>query len=271
MQGSRDAKPDFLRLVGYCRVSTENQAQEGTIEIQKLALSEYAKAQGHELVKVFSDEGVSGSSTDRPGLTDVYDYLENHPDINGVLITSLDRLARSMRDQENIIYELQEEKHKRLLSVNDSDLDSKNPDRILLRHAKGMANQYELSMITRRLRAGRKEKARNGKRAGGAVPVGYHSISLDGKGAGKDWVIDKAQAETVKLIFHLSRCKNKRTHRHNGPKAIARILNEKGIPPARGIKWYPSTVRYILNNSIYRGHVHYADGELIARPGLAIG
>ena len=269
MPGSKDDGVR-LRLVGYCRVSTENQAQEGTIEIQDQALAEYARTQGHELVKVFSDEGVSGSSIDRPGLTDVYDYLENHSDIDGVLINSLDRLARSMRDQENIIYELQEEKHKRLISVNDPDLDSKNPDRILLRHAKGMANQYELSMITRRLKAGRKEKARNGKRAGGAVPIGYDSINLDGKGTGKDWAIDQGQAKTVRLIFHLARCKNKRTRRRNGPKAIARILNQKGIPPARGIKWYASTVRYILGNSIYKGRVHYGDEKPFARPGLAI-
>lgn len=267
MKGSTKTKS--LRLVGYARVSTDNQAQEGTIEVQEQALSEYARAQGHELVKVFSDEGVSGSSTDRLGLTDLYEYLEDHSDIDGVLITSLDRLTRSMRDQENIIYELGEEKHRRLISINDPDLDSRDPDKILLRHLKGMTNQYELSTVTRRLKAGRKAKAREGKRAGGAVPIGYDSINLDGKGGGKDWTIDPKQAETVRLIFHLSRCLNQRTRRRNGPKAIARMLNEMGIHRAKGTKWHPSAVRYILDNPIYKGFAHYGKCK-VKRPGLVI-
>ncbi len=95
-------RPKRLRLVGYARVSTDNQAQEGTIEIQKLALSEYAKAQGHELVKVFSDEGVSGGLENRPGLAELFDYLERDQDTDGVLIFKLDRLARDLMIQENL-------------------------------------------------------------------------------------------------------------------------------------------------------------------------
>jgi len=49
-------------LVGYCRVSTDNQKEEGTIEIQEKSLKEYVEKNGYELVKIFKDNGISGGS-----------------------------------------------------------------------------------------------------------------------------------------------------------------------------------------------------------------
>ena len=50
------------KIIGYCRVSTDNQKDEGTIDLQRQALKEYADAKDYELVKVFEDEGVSGGA-----------------------------------------------------------------------------------------------------------------------------------------------------------------------------------------------------------------
>lgn len=50
------------KLVGYCRVSTDNQKEEGTIEIQEKSLKGYVEKSGFELVKVFKDNGISGGS-----------------------------------------------------------------------------------------------------------------------------------------------------------------------------------------------------------------
>ena len=44
------------KLVGYCRVSTENQKEEGTIEIQEKELKKYADRNGHELLKIFDKD-----------------------------------------------------------------------------------------------------------------------------------------------------------------------------------------------------------------------
>ena len=48
-----------MKLAGYCRVSTENQKEECTIEIEHQALQEYSRAHQIALVEVFSDEGIS--------------------------------------------------------------------------------------------------------------------------------------------------------------------------------------------------------------------
>jgi len=46
-----------------------------------------------ELVEIFSDDGVSGALEKRPSLSNLFDFLEEHSDINGILIYKLDRLA----------------------------------------------------------------------------------------------------------------------------------------------------------------------------------
>ena len=59
------------KLVGYCRISTENQKKEGTIEIQEKGLKKYADKNGYELEKVFKNNGISGGSEleNRPGFS----------------------------------------------------------------------------------------------------------------------------------------------------------------------------------------------------------
>ena len=44
---------DKLKVFGYCRVSTSNQKEEGTIDIQLDALKAYAETKGLELVEIF--------------------------------------------------------------------------------------------------------------------------------------------------------------------------------------------------------------------------
>ena len=85
------------KALGYCRVSTDNQAEAGTIEIQQKAILEYARKQGYELVEIFSDAGISGSKEliDRPALTALYMRLEAK-DAEIVIIYKLDRLARDL-------------------------------------------------------------------------------------------------------------------------------------------------------------------------------
>lgn len=250
-----------LRLVGYARVSTDNQAQEGTIEIQKVALSEYAKAQGYELVKIFSDEGVSGGLEDRPGLAELFDYLEDHTDTDGVLIYKLDRLARDLYIQEHLIKKL-EALGVTLYSTKEPDLDSSDPMRKAFRQFMGIVAELEKAFITMRLSGGRIHKARKGGHAGGSVALGYVTKNHDLR-------IDQEQAETVKLIFHLRRYGRGKGHKRLSLAAIAQELNTRGIPTARGGQYHASTVKYILDNPIYKGQLEYK-GEKAQRKDLAL-
>ncbi|MCK4252420.1 recombinase family protein [candidate division WOR-3 bacterium] len=47
-----------------------------------------------------------------------------------------------------------------------------------------------------------------------------------------------------------------------GLREIARGLNEKGVPTTRGCEWYTGTIKYILENPLYRGIAHYKENSV---------
>jgi len=47
-----------------------------------------------------------------------------------------------------------------------------------------------------------------------------------------------------------------------GLREIARELNKKGVPITRGGKWYAGTIKYILENPLYKGMTHYKDNKV---------
>lgn len=244
-----------LKIVGYCRVSTSNQKEEGTIELQENALKEYAEANGFELKKIFKDEGVSGGLEHRPALAELFSYLEANNDIDSVLIYRLDRLARELYLQEHLIKKL-EQLGKKLISTKEKDLASNDPMRKAFRQFMGIVSELEKAFITMRLSAGRVNKAKHGKYAGGGIAFGYEIRD-------KDLCKNETQIETVKKIFVM------RLVNGLGIREIARKLTELQVPSPRGGIWYPSSVKYILDNEIYRGELVYKT-ERVSRKELAL-
>ncbi len=234
------------RLIGYARVSTDNQKDEGTIEIQHKALQEFSEEHGYDFVRVFNDEGVSGSKDleHRPGMAEMFDYLEAHADICGVLIFKLDRLARDLYIQEHLLRKLQD-MNKTLISIKEPDVCSNDPMRKAFRQFMGIVAELEKSFITMRLSGGRINKARKGGYSGGCPAMGY-------KAADKELVIDPVTAETIKTIFRL------RQDRRMTLREIAGYLNDAGTATARGGMWYAGTIKYVLDNTIYRGLTQYS-------------
>lgn len=249
---------DKLKFCGYARVSTGNQREEKTIEIQEQALKEYANKNNIELMTIFKDEGVSGGLEDRPALVEMLDYLEEkeNKNIEGVIIFKLDRLARDVRIQENLIYDLQEKRGKKIISIKEPDLDSKDITRVLMRQMLGAISQYEKGVITMRLKAGRMNKIRKGGYSGGFVALGYNAKD-------KQLVINKENAKTVKTIFYLKR------YKRMSLSGIAKKFNDENIKTARGGKWYAGTIKYILNNKLYKGKISY-NGVSVRTPELSL-
>lgn len=236
-------------LIGYARVSTDNQKEEGTIQLQHQALQEYAMAKGFDLGQIFSDEGISGSKDleHRPGLAALFDYLELHTEISAVLIFKLDRLARDLYIQEHLLRKLQD-MNKTLISIKEPDVCNNDPMRKAFRQFMGIVSELEKSFITMRLSGGRINKARKGGYGGGSPAIGY-------KSADKELIVDTVTAETVRIIFGL------RLDRHMTLREIAAYLNDTKTPTARGGKWHAGTVKYVLDNHIYKGIVEYAGIE----------
>src|SRR5690554_3449496 len=89
-----------MRLIAYTRVSTEDQAQQGvSLAIQPDQLARHAAAQGWQIVRIISDEGVSGAVPlgKRKGGAELIAALEAGQ-ADGVLVVRLDRLFRDALD-----------------------------------------------------------------------------------------------------------------------------------------------------------------------------
>ena len=244
-----------MEIVGYCRVSTENQKNEGTIEIQEKALKDYAIENHYNLIKVFCDNGLSGGLENRPSLCDLFDYLESNPQVTGILIYKLDRLARDLYIQEHLIKKI-EQSGRKLISIKEPHLESTDPMRKAFRQFMGIVSELEKSFITMRLSGGRINKARKGKYAGGGISLGYESKN-------KELIVDAIGAETIKKVFYLKRYKKMSMNK------ISTYLNDNGYKTYHNKKWYAGTVKYILGNPIYKGTLSYKE-ELTKRPDLIL-
>jgi DNA invertase Pin-like site-specific DNA recombinase len=138
-------------IVGYARVSTDGQ----TLDAQQSAL----KAAGAE--KLFSEK-VSGARSDRKELLRAIAAL-SAGDV--LLVTRLDRLARSTRDLLNVLATISE-KSAGFRSLADPMIDTTSPHGRLILAVLGALAEFERSMILARTEEGRKRAQERGVRFG---------------------------------------------------------------------------------------------------------
>ena len=91
------------RVIGYVRVSTQEQVEGFGLAVQRDGIRAYCKERGLRLVDIAADEGISGSNglDTRPGLTEALLRVEDH-EVSGIVVYRLDRLARDLLLQETV-------------------------------------------------------------------------------------------------------------------------------------------------------------------------
>lgn len=225
--------PVRLKAVGYVRVSTEGQADNGySIQAQQSAIREAAKRNKLRLVAIAKDEGVSGGLEERKGLGKALALLESG-EASILLLYRLDRLARDLVIQETILQRLSA-KGAQVISVTEPDIDGTDPTRVLVRHVLGAIAQYEKAIIKARMLAGKTAKAAKGGYTGGSPPYGTKAE------AGELRTFDEEQA-AIKLARRLRR--GGRSYRE-----ICAALTKAGYRPKRAATWYPMVIKRILEN-----------------------
>lgn len=94
-----------MRLIGYVRVSTQEQAREGiSLSMQADAIRAWCVAMGYECVDILRDEGVSAKSLSREGLQQALAMLVAG-EVDGLVVMKMDRLTRSIEDYERLVRE----------------------------------------------------------------------------------------------------------------------------------------------------------------------
>ncbi|MBI3722714.1 recombinase family protein [bacterium] len=158
------------RVIGYVRVSTDKQADEGvSLAAQRSKLEAYASLYGLELVEVVVDAGVSAKTLDRPGLGRALDRLARG-EADGLLVAKLDRLTRSVRDLGTLIAEHFETAA--LLSVAEN-IDTRSAAGRLVLNVLASVAQWEREAIGERTSAAMAHMAEEGRFTGGEAPYGY--------------------------------------------------------------------------------------------------
>jgi site-specific DNA recombinase len=235
-----------LRAALYARVSSEQQAQQGTIGSQVEALQQRIRADGLTLEDelYFLDDGYSGSTLVRPALERLRDVAWAGG-FQRLYVQSPDRLARKYAWQVLLVEELQRSGVElvflnRTLGV--------SPEEDLLLQMQGMIAEYERAKIMERSRRGKRYAARRGSvNVLCAAPYGYRYLRKhEGDGQAQYRVIAE-EARVVKQIFTWVG-RDRLTIRE-----VCRRLRKQGLRTAKGKPWQPATVHAILRNPAYKG------------------
>jgi DNA invertase Pin-like site-specific DNA recombinase len=229
-----------MKVIGYVRVSTDRQADEGLgLAIQEKAIRQWAKANGHRLAGICRDEGVSGTkdTAQRPGLADAVNAVCEKR-AAAIVVHRMDRLARTLTVQEGIlshVWNCQGE----VYSVDTGQVlrdDAEDPMRTFVRQVMGAASELERAMVVARMRAGRRHKAADGGYAYGAPGFGYRA-------EGGALVPEPAEQEALARMLAL-RAEGKSLRQ------IADALNGEGHQSKRGGVWHSASVGRVLNRLV---------------------
>lgn len=230
----RRSRPDArtrVVLVGYVRVSTSAQADNGTsLEEQEHAIRRYAEAHDAVLVGVETDAGLSGRTTRRAGLQRVLARLKAK-EADGVVVARLDRLSRSLRDAADLFARARSEGWQ-IHSLAER-LDTASPSGTFVAHVLAAMAQWEREMAGERTRAALAELKRQGRRVSGRPPFGH---AFDGDRV----VAVPAELEVLRKLQRLQA-------RGLGAKAIASRMNAAGaLNPRTRRPWHHGVVRDVL-------------------------
>ncbi len=248
-----------MKVALYARVSTERQAERGTIGSQLAVLREHVTTAGHELVNEYVDDGHSGARLDRPGLDALRDAAEAGL-FEAVWCLSPDRLARAYAYQVLVLDELARFGVK-VHFTDAPDLATDDPQAVLLTQVQGVIAEYEKAKIAERYRRGKLFRARAGEITSWKAPYGYRRIARSTASGPAHLQIYEPEAAVVRRIF---------TERTAGTtiREICRQLNADAVPSPTGKPtWGHSTIGRLLRNEAYLGRVYYNRTEMIAHAG----
>jgi len=227
--------PTAGRVVGYCRVSTVEQAERGFgLDLQRARLADYCLREGLDLIALHEDPGVSGTTplAERPGLAEALSLVEAG-EADAILVARLDRLARDVL--EALLIERQfKEAGGDVLYV--EGLNGDDPTAEFMRTVLAGAAQFEKKNLAARMNAARRRKAADGGYSGGRPAIGYRAH-------GGHLVPDPDEAAVVRWVFERV-AKDRWSVRR-----IARALDEKRT---LGRRWGPKTVSRILLREDYK-------------------
>jgi DNA invertase Pin-like site-specific DNA recombinase/uncharacterized Zn finger protein len=229
-----------MNIAAYCRVSTDKEDQLNSLQAQKEFFSEYTQRTGDTLVRLYADEGISGTK-----IKNRKEFLRMMSDaergmFDMVVVKDISRFARNTVDL------LQNVRKLKALGIETQFLTANmtsmgNSEFVLTIF--GALAQEESANMSKRVKFGKKLNAEKGRVPN--IVYGYDKtigdyFNLD---------INESEAEIVRQIFRWYNEEGYGTHK------IADMLNKRGLRTKRNREWNQNAIARILTNELYTGKI----------------
>ena len=220
------------QAIGYIRVSTEKQANEGvSLEAQQARIVSWCKTNDYELVKVYVDAGISGKRMDtRKELLAALASLKKGM---ALVSYSLSRLARSTKDA-LAIGEVVAKKKADMVSLTEQ-IDTTTAAGKMMFQMLSVLAEFERNLVAERTTNALQHKKRTGQKYTNQTPYGFEAI--EGR------LVQVQQEAEIVAEIQASRSSG------NTLQSIADTLNGRGIPTKTGKQWAPATIHLLLKRS----------------------
>lgn len=229
---------DMLKVAAYCRVSTDKEDQANSLSGQIKYFTEYITSQPNwQMCEVYYDEGISGTSIKKRTSFNrmIQDASLGKMDL--ILTKEVSRFARNTVDTLTYTRKLKDMGIGVLFMTD--NIDTRDSDGELRLSIMASIAQEESRKTSERVKWGQKRRMEQG------IVFGRDMLGYSVKN-GK-LIVNQAEAETVKLIYHKFLIEGKGTH------VIARELHEAGIKPKRVKEWSNVVILRVLRNEKYVG------------------
>lgn len=256
-------KQQHYKAALYCRLSVDDGNFGGSvsIETQKILLEQYCKDHKITDYKFYCDDGCSGTNFDRPSFKKMLSDIDEGK-INLVIVKDLSRFGRNYVEAGMYVQRFTDS-NIRFIAADDNYDSLVNSDDLLFL-IKNVVNEMYARDVSKKTKAAKKAKARDGQFIGSKAPFGYKIDPNDRH----HLIVDEPAAQVVKRIFRLA-------SEGVGYNKMAKIFREEKVltPIAyfnlnnpdyfksdywrKEFDWHVTSIRAILNNEVYLGKLVY--------------
>ena len=229
-----------MNIAAYCRVSTDKEDQLNSLEMQKRFFDEYVQRTGDHLIRLYADEGISGTK-----IKNRQEFLRMMSDAEKglfdlVVVKDISRFARNTVDLLQNVRRLKELGiETQFLTANMTSMGNSEFVLTLL----GAVAQEESANTSKRIKFSKKMNAEKGR-----VPnlvYGYDKTNGDYF----NLTINEEEAAVLRQIFQWY------VGEGYGASKISSMLNQRGLKTKRNCAWNQNGVCHMLTNELYTGKI----------------
>ena len=184
----------------YCRLSVDDDKKDmesNSITNQKEILLDYAKKHGYLHPQFFVDDGVSGTTFNRPDFQRMQRMVENG-EVGAIIVKDVSRFGREQVEMGRLTQVVYPSLGVTFIAIQEN-VNSTTGEGMEMLPFYSIFNEWYAAQTSKKIRAVNELKASQGKRVSATVPFGYKKI----EGNKEQWYIDEPAAEVVRKIFNL--------------------------------------------------------------------